>query len=88
MSSVTREDIRSTVRDFILAEFLPDEDPSQLGDATPLITGGIMDSISTVRLVTHLEAQYEVVFGQGDVTVGKLDTVDLIVQTVGDKLER
>lgn len=86
MSSVTKESIRNTVRDFILTEFLPDEDPSQLGDATPMITGGIMDSIATVRLVTHLEERYAVVFDQSDITVGRLDTVDQIVETVEDKL--
>ncbi len=30
--------IEQTIRDYILREFLPGEDPSQLTDETPLIT--------------------------------------------------
>ena len=33
-------------------EFLPGEDPEELTDTTPLITGGIFDSIATLKLVT------------------------------------
>jgi aryl carrier-like protein len=47
--------IDQTVKDFILAEFLPGEDPSQLTDATPLVTSGILDSIATMKLATFLE---------------------------------
>jgi len=44
--------IQSTVKDYILQEFLPDADASELTATTPLIAGGILDSLATVRLVS------------------------------------
>lgn len=80
-----RDHIRETTREFILSEFLPEEDPSLLTDATPLITGGILDSISTVRLVTHLEQSYAISLEQRDITVDRFNTVADIVRTVEAK---
>lgn len=54
------EQIGENVRDFILKEFLPDEDPSQLTEDTPLIQGGILDSLATLKVVSFLEEQYGV----------------------------
>ena len=45
------EQINADVKGFILKEFLPGESPEQLTDSTPLITGGILDSIATLKLV-------------------------------------
>ena len=52
------DEIKSVVRDYILREFLPGEEPGELTDRTPLITGGILDSISTLKLVVFLEEQF------------------------------
>jgi len=41
-----------------LSAFLPGESPDELNDETPLITGGILDSISTLKLVVFLEEQF------------------------------
>jgi len=38
------DDIEGVVKDFVLKEFLPGEDPNELTDSTPLITGGVLDS--------------------------------------------
>ena len=43
------EDIKQTVKAYILKEFLPGENPAELVDSTPLITGGILDSIATLK---------------------------------------
>jgi len=41
---------QSEIKDFVLTEFLPGEDPNELKDDTPLITGGILGIIA-MRLV-------------------------------------
>ena len=51
-------EIFTAVRDFILAEFLPGADPDELTADVPLIAGGILDSIATMKLVTFLEETY------------------------------
>ena len=49
------EEIRQAIHAYILDKFLPGEDPADLTDQTPLITGGILDSIRTLKLVVFLE---------------------------------
>ena len=79
--------IRDAVREYILTEFLPGEDPLALTDSTPLITGGILDSIASVRLVSFLEERYGVRFEAHEVSVDFLDNIDSINETVDRKLQ-
>jgi acyl carrier protein len=79
--------IRKAAREYILTEFLPGEDPSALTDSTPLITGGILDSIASVKLVSFLEERFGVRFEAHEVSVDYLDTLDGIVGTVERKLK-
>lgn len=77
--------IREKVRSYILTEFLPGEDPTELTDESPLITGGILDSIATIKLVSYLEESFEVQFQAHEVTIDHLDTIDRIVDSVQEK---
>ena len=78
--------VRVTIHDFVLVEFLPGEEPTLLTNGTPLITGGILDSIATVKLVSFLEDRFKVRFDTADVSVDKLDTIDRISETVLEML--
>ena len=55
-----QEDVKAAVKDYILNEFLPGESPDSLDDSTPLMTGGVLDSIATVKLIAFLEQTYGV----------------------------
>lgn len=79
------DDIKSTVHDYILREFLPGEDPSELKDDTPLITGGILDSISTLKLVVFLEERFGVSFEAFEAGADHLDSVGSIAELVERK---
>jgi acyl carrier protein len=79
------DQIATAVRDYILREFLPGEDPAELTDATPLITGGILDSISTLKLVVFLEGRFGVRVEAHEAGIDHLDTVDRIVELVARK---
>ena len=48
------------IKTFILREFLPGEDPSQLTAETPLDSTGILDSIATLSLVAFLEERFTI----------------------------
>ena len=80
------EDIRSAVRTFLLKEFLPGEDPGNLLDSTPLVTGGILDSIATLKMVAYLEQTFDVQFQAYEVDSENLNTVTDIVNLVQSKL--
>jgi len=78
--------IKQDVKDFIMAEFLPGESPDELTDGTPLITGGILDSIATIKLVTYVEDKYHISFEPHEVDKENLDTIDLIARLLRAKL--
>jgi acyl carrier protein len=82
---VTEESIRTTVKQFILKEFLPGEDPNELTDATPLITGGILDSIATLKLVMFLEETFGVSLEAHETDAEHLNTLSDIEQLVRSK---
>jgi acyl carrier protein len=79
------EDIAKVVQHFILHEFLPGEDPSELTDRTPLITGGILDSISTLKLVVFLEEHFGITVEAYEAGVDHLDTVQQIAALIAQK---
>ena len=80
------EEIKKAVKEFILSEFLPGESPEELTDSTPLITGGILDSIATLKLVGFLESKYGFEFQPHEVDAEHLNTVSYIARFVQSKL--
>jgi acyl carrier protein len=78
-------DVGSTVKQFILNEFLPGEDPNELTESTPLITGGILDSLATMKLVMFLEERYRITMQAHEADPEHLDTIALIEQLVRAK---
>lgn len=83
--TIGREEILKVVREFVLAEFLPGEDPSALTDNTPLITGGILDSVASVKLIIHFEQQFDIRFETQEVTIEHLDTISRMVNVIENK---
>jgi len=79
------EDIAKVVQHFILQEFLPGEDASELTVLTPLITGGILDSISTLKLVVFLEEHFGITVEAYEAGVEHLDTVQQIAALIDQK---
>jgi acyl carrier protein len=77
--------IETTVKDYILREFLPGEDPAELQDDTPLITGGILDSIATLKLVAFLEEQFGISIAAHEADVDHLNTIGDIARLVQEK---
>lgn len=85
-SSARSAEIKQVVKAYVLAEFLPGEDPNELTDATPLISGGILDSMASVKLVAFLEEKYGVEFQPHEISTDHLDTLPDIASIVTTKL--
>jgi len=77
--------IEETVKAFLLAEFMPGEEPDALQLDTPLITGGVLDSIGTLKLVSFLEDTYGVRFDAHEVNEDNLDNLADIRTIVEEK---
>jgi acyl carrier protein len=64
---------------------LKGEDPDALTPTTPLITGGIMDSLSNMKLVTFLEQQFDIAVEAHEISPDYIDTVEQIAELVVSK---
>jgi acyl carrier protein len=80
-----RHNAKTTIRDFILASYLPGESPDNLTDHTPLRTSGILDSFATLSLVAFLEKQFGIELDVYETAVERFDRVADIVACVERK---
>lgn len=83
---ISMEDLKQAIREYILTEFLPGENPAELTDTTPLITGGILDSLATIKLVAFLEERYPIQIQAHETTMDYLDNITDIAQLVSSKM--
>ena len=84
---MSQSEIQSTIKTYILNEFLPGEDPAALTDTTPLATTGILDSIAMLKVVTFLESQFGITLEAHETGVENLNTVSDITRLVMAKKE-
>jgi acyl carrier protein len=74
-----------TIKSYILTEFLPGEDPNLLTNSTPLVTGGILDSLATLKLVSFLQDQFQIEIEPHETSPEYLDTLPDIATLVHSK---
>jgi len=82
------ENTREVVKAFILENFLPGEDARNLSDDTELKESGILDSLSTLKLVTFLEERFKVELEASDLDSANLSSVANIASLVEQKAGR
>jgi acyl carrier protein len=76
---------RADLRRFILQSFHAQS--IKLEDSTPLITGGLIDSVGMISLVRFLEQKYKIEFRPKEIDAHRLDTIDSIAELIQRKLE-
>jgi acyl carrier protein len=84
-SFVNEQDVKATVKTFILKEFLPGEHPAALTDITPLVTTGILNSIDVLNVVAFLENQFGITLEAHEAVFENLNTLSAIVRLVMSK---
>ena len=82
---MTKDEIKAGVRQYIATQFLPDEDPENIGDDTELINTGVLDSLATLNLVSWLEERFGVRVEAHEIDVDHLNTLSLIADLVAAK---
>jgi acyl carrier protein len=80
------DDTKNIVKAYILEEFLPGENPDLLTDSTPLVTGGILDSLATLKLVAFLQDRFDISVEAHETSVDYLNTLPDIARLVHSKL--
>ncbi len=73
--------IRETLRQFITRELIRDESYN-LRDDEGIITGGLMDSFALAELGVFVEDEFDVYIPDADLTVAKMDTLNLMTARV------
>lgn len=76
--------IESIIHKFLILELAPGE-ASGLDTTTRLITGRLLDSISTLKLISFLEDEFKVEFDAHELDVDYLDTIADIARVVAGK---
>jgi len=79
------QDVKTTVKTFLLNEYLPGEDPAALTDDTALMTTGILDSIAVLKVVSFLENQFGITIEPHEAVVENLNTLSDIARLVISK---
>lgn len=77
---------KQAIKDYILGEFLPGENPALLTDSTPLITGGVLDSLAILKLVAFLQDRFGIEVEPHETAVEYMDTLPAITDLVHSKL--
>ena len=76
------DQLRSRIKRYVLAEFLPGEAEENLTSDVKLVSEGIIDSLGSLRLVAFLEETFGVTIPAHQIDADHLDTVELIAATV------
>ena len=79
-------EVADAIKTYILDEFLPGEDPSELTESTPLHSSGILDSIATLNLVSFLERRFEIQIQPHDLDGNSFNTIADIEKLVASKV--
>jgi acyl carrier protein/D-alanine--poly(phosphoribitol) ligase subunit 2 len=70
------------VLEYVIDEYVDEDDDIEVKPDTPLISSGIVDSFSMVSLKTFLEKKYSVTLPDSEATPEAFDTVNSIVALV------
>jgi len=79
------QSIREQLRDYIATEIIPDDD-LQLEDSAPLLSTGVINSVSVMKLVSYMEETFGFEFEPFEVDQDYLDSIDKMVEFVKAKL--
>ena len=75
-------DMHDVIREYVIDEYLEDDDDREVENDSPLITGGIVDSFSMVSLKRFLERKYDISIPDADASPEAFNSVNLISDLV------
>lgn len=79
--ALDEKEVREKIRAFIVKELIRDAS-YDLGDEEEIITQGLMDSFALAELGVYVEDEFDVYIPDPDLTVDKMNTLNLMVARV------
>ncbi len=80
------EEMKKTVLEYIVDEYLDEDDEDEVSFDSPLISSGIVDSFSMVSLKRFVENKYSIKLPDEEATPEAFDTVNSICDLVNKHL--
>ena len=78
-------DIKASIKDYILEEFVPDGD-IDVEDGTNLLEEEVVDSLGIFTLVSFIESKFNVSIDAEEVNLDNFETLQSITKLVESKL--
>jgi len=77
-------ELRQKIKEVMVEELMLDQEPSTIGDATPIFgAGGLgLDSVDALQLVVALDKHFALKIGNSDAAKGILESVDTIAREI------
>ncbi len=82
-----KTDIGSRIKEFVMTQFLPDMDPSEIDLDFPVMSNGVVDSVSMLMLINHLEELFDIEFEAHEIDREGFDTFNQMADRVLEKLQ-
>jgi acyl carrier protein len=76
------DEIKDVVLEYVIDEYVDEDDDVEVKTDTPLISSGLVDSFSMVSLKAFLERKYKIMIPDEEATPQAFDTVDSIAALV------
>ena len=80
------EEMQETILEYVIDEYVDEDDDEEVACDTPLISSGIVDSFSMVSLKVFLEKKYQIKLPDDEATPEAFDTVNSIIALVNKHL--
>ena len=81
-----KENIISVVKDYLLDNFLFGFEEDEIKDNTSFMELGVLDSTGIMEIVSFLEDEYSITFGDDEIIPDNLDSLELIAKFVLNKI--
>ena len=81
-----KEEMQETILEYVIDEYVDEDDDEEVECDTPLISSGIVDSFSMVSLKVFLEKKYQIKLPDDEATPEAFDTVNSIIALVNKHL--
>ncbi len=79
------DQIAASIKEYILQDFLPGENPDMLTEDTALVESGVLDSLAILKLVAFIEEQFDVALEAHEVDTQYMNTISDMVKLVLSK---
>jgi acyl carrier protein len=76
------DEVKETIRQFILSTYLPGEPHDSLRDDTPLQTSGILDSLATEGLASFIHERYGIELDVYETSIERFNRIEDIAASV------